>query len=57
MSLKSGLLAPLCKQGFSLGDGGGPYPRRIKGPLLCASKSVRNEADIRKVCILDRASN
>jgi hypothetical protein len=50
MSLKSGLLEPLCKQGSSSGDEGGPRHTRIRGPLLCASKSVRNQADIRKVC-------
>lgn len=50
MSLKSGLLGLLCKQGSSSGDGGGPHPPRVKGALLCASKSVQNQADIRKVC-------
>jgi hypothetical protein len=52
ISLRSGPLTLPYNQGFVSGDEGGPRLPRTEGPSFCTSKSVRNQADIRKVCML-----
>jgi hypothetical protein len=50
ISFRSGLLTSFYKQGSSSSDRSGPLDLRTEGPLLCTSKSIRNQADIKKVC-------